>query len=458
MTTAAAPDRISRLSSRPRRFYGWRIVGTLAVTETVSWGILYYAFAVFQVPMRAELGFSAATTAGAFSVAVLVTGLAAVPVGRWLDRHGARGLMTSGSVAAVLMVVAWSRVQTVAGLYLVFAGIGLVSAAVLYEPAFAVVVRWFAAARDRALLAVTVVAGFASTVFLPSSDALVRSLGWRDALLVLAGVLAVTTILPHAWVLRRDPADLGLHPDGAVTQAGGSTGSAVIDDTDNPGAAGPGLRRTAAWALRDPLFRWLTLAFAAHTLAVVVVAVQLVPFLQEHGHSSAFAAAVTGALGALSVTGRLAVTGAARRWPTAVVASVAFGLQCVGVAVLLAAGSSRPGALVFVALFGLGFGVGTVARPALLADAYGTASYATLSALGGVAFTAAKTVGPLAAGAALAVTGSWTPVLLGLLTVTGIASAAAARSGSLVTVRAAGPARTCVRAGPSGCPRRDGRG
>jgi len=80
------------------RYYGWRIVGVLAVTETVSWGVLYYAFAVFQLPMRAELGFSPATMAGAFSTAVLVTGLAAVPVGRWLDRHGARGLMTAGSV------------------------------------------------------------------------------------------------------------------------------------------------------------------------------------------------------------------------------------------------------------------------------------------------------------------------------------------------------------------------
>ena len=116
----------------PRRFYGWRIVAALAVTETVSWGVLYYAFAVFQVPMRAELGFSAATTAGAFSLAVLLAGLAAVPVGRWLDRHGARGLMTVGSIAAVLLVLAWSRVQTVAGRDPVFAGIGLVSSAVLY--------------------------------------------------------------------------------------------------------------------------------------------------------------------------------------------------------------------------------------------------------------------------------------------------------------------------------------
>jgi cyanate permease len=425
MTTEAPDcDREVRPGA-PGGFYGWRIVATLAVTETVSWGVLYYAFAVFQVPMRAELGFSSAQTAGAFSLAVLVTGLAAVPAGRWLDRHGARWLMTAGSVAAVLLVVAWSRVHTVVGLYLVFAGIGLVSAAVLYEPAFAVVVRWFHTGRARALLAVTVVAGFASTVFLPTSDALIRALGWRDALLVLAAVLAVTTVLPHALVLRRDPADLGLHPDGTATPA---------TPSGHPNRRA-GLRTTARWALRDPLFGWLTLAFAANTLAAIVVAVHLVPFLRDHGHGGTFAAAATGALGALSVTGRLAVTGAARRWSTASVTAVAFAVQGVAVVVLLAAGSSTAGAVVFVLLFGLGFGVGTIARPALLAEAYGTASYATLSALGGVAFTASKTVGPVAAGVAVTVTGSWTPMLLGLLVVTAVASGAVARAGRLLDRR-----------------------
>lgn len=430
MTALGAPDLASRPGPRvPRRFYGWRIVTALAVTETVSWGVLYYAFAVFQVPMRAELGLSTATLAGAFSLALLVAGIAAVPAGRWLDRHGARGLMTVGSVAAVLLVVAWSRVHTVAGLYAVFAGIGLVSAAVLYEPAFAVVVRWFATARARALLAVTVVAGFASTIFLPASDALIRAFGWRDALLVLAGVLAVTTVLPHALVLRRDPADLGLHPDGASTP-GPSTSPRPA------GEESPGLRSTARWALRDPLFGWLTLAFTANTLAVIVVAVHLVPYLREHGHGQAFAAAATGALGALSVTGRLVVTGATQQWSMASVTAAAFAMQAVAVVVLLTTGRSTGGAVMFVVLFGLGFGVGTNARPALLADAYGTAQYATLSALGGIAFTAAKTLGPFAAGLARTVTGSYLPVLVALVAVSATAAFAVACAGALLDRKA----------------------
>ncbi|CAA9535479.1 MAG: Uncharacterized MFS-type transporter, partial [uncultured Thermomicrobiales bacterium] len=91
-----------------RPYYGWVVAGTLAFTETVSWGVLYYAFTVFLVPMQVELGWSAATLTGAYSLALLISGLAAPFVGRWLDRHGPRALMTAGSLLGGLLVLAWS--------------------------------------------------------------------------------------------------------------------------------------------------------------------------------------------------------------------------------------------------------------------------------------------------------------------------------------------------------------
>src|SRR5687767_15831922 len=87
-----------RIGVRFRR--GWAIVVALGVTETTSYGILYYAFAVLLGPMERELGWSRAQLTGAFSLALLVSGVAAVPVGWWVDRHGARLLMTVGSCLA----------------------------------------------------------------------------------------------------------------------------------------------------------------------------------------------------------------------------------------------------------------------------------------------------------------------------------------------------------------------
>ncbi|HXG17395.1 MAG TPA: MFS transporter, partial [Calidithermus sp.] len=186
--------------------YGWVVVGALCLTETVSWGILYYGFPVLLRPMEADLGWSRVAVTGAFSVGMGVSALAALPVGRWIDRHGARGLMTAGSCLGVLLLLAWSRVQTLAGLYALWALMGLALAATLYEPAFAAVVGWFpAGARDRALLVVTLAGALASTIFMPVEAWLVTRLGWRPALLVLAALLAALTIPVHALVLRPPP-------------------------------------------------------------------------------------------------------------------------------------------------------------------------------------------------------------------------------------------------------------
>src|SRR5437763_12918661 len=94
-------------TSDPR--YGWTIVAVLALTETVSWGVLYYAFAVFLPSMQRSLGWSKTELTGAFSVAIATSALATFPVGRWLDRHSPRPLMSLGSLAGALLVVACSQ-------------------------------------------------------------------------------------------------------------------------------------------------------------------------------------------------------------------------------------------------------------------------------------------------------------------------------------------------------------
>ena len=131
------------VSGHPPGRRGWWIVAALAVTQTVGYGVLYYAFAVLLHPMAADLHASTTAVTGALTASVLAGAVMAMPVGRWLDRHGGRALMSAGSVAAAVLVAAWSQVRTVTQLYAVLIGIGICAAMVLYEPALAVVVSWF---------------------------------------------------------------------------------------------------------------------------------------------------------------------------------------------------------------------------------------------------------------------------------------------------------------------------
>src|ERR1700716_1707418 len=318
-------------------YYGWVLVVTLGVTETISWGVLYYAFAVYLAPMQAELGWSRGDMTGAFSVALLLAGLTAIPVGRWLDRHGPRLLMTVGSVAATLLVLAWSRVSSLDQLYLVWAAIGLTMAATLYDPAFATATRWFERQRVRALTAITLMAGFASTIFIPLAGWLVQLQGWRESLVTLAIILAIGTIAPHALLLRRRPEDLGLHPDGEPM----------------PQRRGEPLRppgMPVGQALRHGSFRWLVLAFWLATLSTIAVGVHILPYLEDRGYDATFAASVTGLIGAMQVLARLLLAPFGNRTNPRLLAASMLALQPLAPAVLLL-GRAPPSRFLVFGLF-----------------------------------------------------------------------------------------------------------
>ncbi|PZG42767.1 MFS transporter [Spongiactinospora gelatinilytica] len=357
------------------------MVGVLAVTQTIGYGVLYYAFSVFLDPMRRDLGADGTQVAAAFTLAVLVTAGCAPLVGRWLDARGGCGLMTAGSVLGAAAVLAWSRVESLPQLYAVFVAIGVASAMALYEPAFAVVVAWFDGQRQaNALLVVTIIAGFASSVFLPLAGLLTQAYGWREALVVLALGYGVIAIPAHAVVVRR-------RGHGRGTRAHTAERAALVHA-----------------AVRERPFRLLAAAFTAQGSAVATIGVLLITYLVHLGHRPVFAATVAGLLGVLSVTGRLVTTGLQRRLPAALIAVAIFALQGLAVLLLPFVGRHPAGAIGCVLGFGLGFGVGTIIRPHLLAARYGTTAYGSLSGRIAMFTTAARAGAPLGAMALAQVT------------------------------------------------------
>jgi MFS family permease len=413
----AAPGR--RAASWPRLttsriYYGWILLVALSLAQVTSWGVLYYSFSVFVTPMSADLGWSRAALTGAFSLALLCSAVVGLGVGRWVDRHGQRLLMTAGSCLAALLVLAWARVGSLSFFYLTWVGLGVAMAATLYEPVFAMVATWFVRYRNRALTVLTFVAGFASVVYIPLTAWLVRTYGWRTALVILAILIAVLTIPTHALLLRRRPEDLGLLPDGAPAAAPTADGAA-------PGEAEVGI--AAAVAVRGASFRWLSLGFCLAFFTNVAVTVHLIPYLIDHGFSSGFAASAAGLIGTLALPGRLVFTPLGGRIPRRFVAAAIFAVQALGLLVLVTT-HAAVGVIAFVALFGLGFGAITPARAALVADLYGRTNFGSINGVLALFVTGARALAPVTAGLLYSAFGRYEPVFW-LLIVTSIGAAGA---------------------------------
>jgi MFS family permease len=384
-------------------YYGWVLVVMLGITQTITWGIVYYGFTVFLPVLEADQGWTRGQQSGAFSLAMLLSGICAAPVGRWLDDRGPRVLMTAGSVVATLLLVALSQVHTLVEFYVVWALIGVVLSAVLYEPAFAVVTAWFERQRTRAITAVTLMAGFASTIFMPIESWLIELQGWRPALLTLAAFLAVTTILPHALLLRRRPEDIGQHLDGDAP-APGAEGAR----TTSPGRA-PRPPVSVAAAVAEPAFRWLAVAFSLATVVNIAIGVHLVAYLQDRAFEPTLAATATGLVGAMQVAGRIVLMALGDRAPLRVTSAVVLAIQPLSILVLLLV-PSVAGVFLFIFLFGTMKGALTLIRPSVVVELYGRARYATMAGALAAFVIGATALAPLSAGVAFDLLHSYDPL------------------------------------------------
>ncbi len=391
-----------------RPYYGWILAITFGFTETVSWGVLYYTFSVLIAPTSTELGWSRAEISGALSVMLVVSGLAGLGVGRWLDEHGPRLLMTAGSIAAVPLVIAWSQIHDLLSFYLIWIGIGVVFAATNYGPAFATMIVWFRRDRARALTLVTLLAGFASTIFVPLAAWLVSVQGWRAALVTLAVILAGLTIAPHALLLRRRPADLGLGVDGDP-----------LEPDDGASVAPPELSASFREALRHPTFKWLALAFALYALGVGVP-VHLVAYLGDHGYSLGFAAAAAGGIGAAQVLGRLLFAPLERRLEPRTISVLIYAGQPLALLILLFA-QSEIGIITFVVLFGAARGAETLVRSTIVAGLYGPRRIASIAAVLTLATTLTQAISPVSLGAVYDGLGSYVPGFWALIALSCVA-------------------------------------
>lgn len=347
-----------------------QVVAVLCFTEVVSWGVLFYAFPVLVTSISRAEGWSLNVLIGVFTGAQVAAAGCGVWVGRHIDRHGPRRVMTGGSMLAVVAVVLVGLAPTLPLFAAAWLLAGTAMSATLYTPAFAAVTYWATPTqRVRALTAVTLVAGFASTVFAPLAALLLHLTDWRTTYLLLSITLAAT-ILAHWWGLN--------HPWHLNHRQ-----QEPSDRTQHKGEPTP---PTNARTLPEFNFVLLTVAFTLAGFCVYAVVINLVPLLTERGLTTGQAAIALGVGGAGQVAGRLLYTPVFARLPITSRTATVLGTASVTTVLLaLTAGS-------FVAACGASFAAGTargiftLIQATAVTDRWGTRSYGRRTAIlsGGV--------------------------------------------------------------------------
>ena len=370
-------------------------IAALGIGQICSWGALYYAFPLIAEQIEGETGWSRTSLYGAATAGLLIAAAASFPLGRAIDRGHGRFIMTGGSVLAGLVMLAWSQVSDLVGLYVIVGLLGVLQAATLYEAAFAVAARRFGAAGARdAIVAVTLWAGFASTVFIPLIQLMIDLWGWRGAVAALGVINLVVCAGLYGWAIR---------PERDMIQRE---------------LAGPQETKSASGvrqAMASPVFWSLTLAYTAHAAVFTAFTFHLYPLLLERGFETAAIIAAMAVIGPGQVGGRIAMTIFAGNAPMRVVGSWVVAGFALSLALLVWLPPSFAAIVAVVALYSVTNGILTIVRGASIPEMVSRQDYGAISGVMNTPATVARALAPLGAAALWSVNSTYDPVLVAML-------------------------------------------
>jgi MFS family permease len=372
-------------------------IAGLGIGQICSWGSLYYAFPMIAEAMRSDLGWSKPELYGAATIGLLLSGIAAYPVGNGIDRGHGRTIMTMASILAGLLLIAWSQVENIIVFYFLLAGIGCLQAATLYEAAFAVVARRFGAGNARTgIVILTLWGGFASTVFIPLIQFLLDHLGWREALIVLGGVNLVLCASVYAAAIN-PAADLS------------------PQSPDKPGSRPMMGALAVGWALRSPVFWALGIALTAYWAVFSAFIFHAYPLFLERGFDAQAVVFAMALIGPAQVAGRIAMWVFAPGVSVRIIGSVVVLAFPLVIVALIVTPPLFPAIALIAAAYGAANGVMTIVRGLVVPEMLTREAYGAINGALTLPMMIAKAMAPLGAALLWEASGSYIPVLIALL-------------------------------------------
>jgi MFS family permease len=343
----------------------------------VTLGVMYgttFAFPVFFVALVREFGWSRASTASIFSLNMLVAGLSAPLVGHLVDRYGPRRLLPWGALLLGAGLLGCSAISRLWHLWMAFGLLGALGGGILGPVTHtALLSNWFIRSRGSAIGIAFAGMGAGLFVFSPLAQFAMDRVGWRGAFVVLGG-LALVLLLPLTRLCQRDrPEERGLGPDGAW-EAIQVPVSATGPELATPQGA------SLATAIRSPGFWGYVACFFFTPVGMFSITTHQVAHLVDLGFEKMTAVNILGAVGMLSLVGRVAFGALSDRIGRVRTASVSYACSGSGILVLmlLAPGWGVGWLYLYAVLFGIAFGARGPIVSAMTADAYRGPHYGTI--------------------------------------------------------------------------------
>ncbi|MGH7316768.1 MAG: MFS transporter, partial [Candidatus Rokuibacteriota bacterium] len=339
-------------------------VVALGVTQITAWGTSYYSLGVLAGPISQDTGWSRGFVFLGFTVALLAMGIVSSTVGRAIDRHGARAVMTLGTALVSAGLFTLAHVRSEAAYLAVWVFLGLGMRMCLYDAAFAGLVQVAPSRGRMAISYLTLFGAFASSVFWVVGHALNEQVGWRRTL-VLFALINLAVCLPLHWLglARREAAEGAAAPTGVPPES----------------RDGPPLEGSA----RSRAIVLFALIMSLNGFVFGVISVQLVPLLEAAGLATAAAVWVASMKGVAQFGGRVVEILFARNLGAITVGRIAVGILPPSLLLLLIGTGSLPMVIAFTLLMGASQGVITIVRGAVPLALFGAKGYGAV--LGAIA-------------------------------------------------------------------------
>ncbi len=393
------PDPLPEQNKRPAIFYGYILVAVAFIIQVLVWGI-YNSFGVFFNPLLDDFGWPRATISGAASLSQIALGVGAIVLGNLNDRFGPRILIVFCGILAGLGYFLMSQINSIWQLYIfhgLIVGIGVSGTDVILLSTTA---RWFIKRRGMMSGIVKIGTGVGIMIMPLVAAGLISNYGWRTSFQIIGIVLCVVLVL-GAQLLRRDPARMGLLPDGEKT---GNNLNQRLHET--------GL--SLAQAVRTLRFWMLCVAFFVILWCTFTIIVHFSPHMVDLGFSESFGATMISIIGGASIIGRLVMGITGDRLGNKRALLISFAILIASFAWLQLAGETWS-ILLFTAAYGFCHGGFYALISPTIAEFFGTRSHGAIFGIVIFCGSMGGAIGPLATGYIFDITTSYNVAFLVLL-------------------------------------------